>query len=668
MIRVDMAFPKEFVDLYNRFNNTQKGKEFLELSGISRNKLDIATISKDYFKNHTSDVSVDPNANVGQRKSLNTFTSEITKGLMKLDGYFLLWKYLEREFGIEDANKLISDCISGKYYPHDLTKINVPYCVAVSTFNIMIKGRPYGTLRSKPPKRSSSFIAQCIEHLMSMSQEFAGAVAFGDLLVNYSWYINKESHGYFEQLPCVNIGSCFSTSTLPKTKRDDYGREYIELKEEPFDWEKKIENDFQSFIHVTNNNFRIGGDSPFSNISLYCRQTLKNMFEHYRYPDGTSPLDITDTIMKIQNIFMKFMAKKDPITNIPYRFPITTVSLFVDGETREVGDIQFLEDLAENNSEGIFNIFITNDKARIASCCRMINNKTELMKYKGIDSFGNGGLNLGSHRVVTINMVRVARKSKSIEDFKDRLKSAMYGTAKILVSHRKLIKNRIEQNFLMFFKPLKWLDLDTMFFSTIGLNGIYEAVKYLGYDLIENQECAIDVFKFCTEVLNELAGQYQIPFNLEQIPGEGAAINMAKKDRVYFGENESLLYANQFVPLWEDIDLISRAKIDGKLSKYFGGGVISHLNISSKASKQQMINLIKFAASCGLDHFALNACFSKCVNDHVSVTSGNVCQECGESIVEKFTRVVGYLTPVKNWVRERREFEFPKRKFMELKI
>lgn len=650
MIRVDMAFPKEFVDLYNRFNNTQKGKEFLELSGISRNKLDIATISKDYFENHTSDVSVDPNANVGQRKSLNTFTSEITKGLMKLDGYFLLWKYLEKEFGVEDANKLISDCISGKYYPHDLTKINVPYCVAVSTFNIMIKGRPYGTLRSKPPKRSSSFIAQCIEHLMSMSQEFAGAVAFGDLLVNYSWYINKESRGHFEQLPYGNNVSG------------------IEMKPEPFNWEKKVENDFQSFVHVANNNFRIGGDSPFSNISLYCRQTLKNMFEHYRYPDGTSPLDITDTIMKIQNIFMKFMAKKDPTDGVPYRFPITTVSLFVNGETREVGDTQFLEDLAENNSEGIFNIFITNDKARIASCCRMINNKTELMNYKGIDSFGNGGLNLGSHRVVTINMVRIARKSKSIEDFKHKLRNAMYGVGKILVSHRRLIKNRIERNFLMFFKPLKWLDLDTMFFSTIGLNGIYEAVKYLGYDLIENQECVIDVFKFCNEVLNELAGQYQIPFNLEQIPGEGAAINMAKKDRVYFGENENLLYANQFVPLWEDIDLISRAKIDGKLSKYFGGGVISHLNISSKTSKRQMTDLIKFAASCNLDHFALNACFSKCVNGHVSVTNGDVCPECGESVDEKFTRVVGYLTPVKNWVKERREFEFPKRKFMELNI
>lgn len=653
MIRVDMDFPQEFVDLYNRFNSTQKGKEYLELSGISRNKLDIATISKEYFENHTSDISVDPNANVGQRKSLNTFTSEITKGLMKLDGYFLLWKYLRKIFGTEEASDLISGCISGDYYPHDLTKINVPYCVAISTFNIMIQGRPYGTLRSKPPKRASSFIAQCIEHLMSMSQEFAGAVAFGDLLVNYAWYIDKEYGSLLE-----GVISCDYDGPNPsRSHKND-----LEI------LQKKIENDFQSFTHVANNNFRIGGDSPFSNVSLYCRQTLENMFKNYRYPDGTSPLDIINTIMSVQNTFMKFMSKKDPLSEIPYRFPITTVSLFVNSEDREIVDADFLDDLAENNLEGIFNIFITNDKARIASCCRMINNKTDLMKYKGIDTFGNGGLNLGSIRVITINMVRIARKSKDFDDFKEKIKIAMNNTAKILIAHRQLIKDRIDQNFLMFFKPLKWLDLDTMFFSTIGYNGIYESFQHLNYDLIDDQKCAIEIFELCNQVMNDLACQYQIPFNMEQIPAEGAAVNMAKKDNIYFNEDQNLLYSNQFIPLWKDIDLISRAKIDGKLSKYFGGGVITHLNISSKTSKQQMIDLIKFAASCNLDHFALNCCFSKCENKHVSVTNGIICPTCGSDINEKFTRIVGYLTPVNDWVKERREFEFPRRKFGELKI
>jgi ribonucleoside-triphosphate reductase len=495
----------------------------------------------------------------------------------------------------------------------------------------MIMGRPYGNLKSKPPKRATSFIAQSIEHLMTLSQEFAGAVAFGDILVNYAWYIFKE----YEKKDLYSDG----------------------LK-------KKIENDLQSFVHVANNNFRIGGDSPFSNVSLYCRITLNNMFENYYYPDGSQPMDIIDFIMRIQEIFMEFISKKDPLSGVPYRFPVITINLFIDKDNKKVLDSQFLDLVSEYNKEGCFNIFITSDKARIASCCRMINNKTDLMDYKGIDSFGNGGLNIGSHRVVTINMVRLARLSKTIDDFKYRLSIAMDDVVKILMAHRYLIKDRIDQGFLQFFNPHGWLNFDTMFFSTIGVNGIYEACQYLGCDILENQTQLIDILCYMDSEMNKLAGEYQIPINLEQIPGESAAINLAKKDGIFFDDQPHQLYANQFVPLWEtDVNIVDRAIIDGKLSKYFGGGVISHLNIASAATKNQMKDLIMFASSTGLDHFALNPCFSVCEDGHTTITKYDVCPVCGKPIVTKYTRVVGYFTPVNDWVKERREFEFPKRRF-----
>lgn len=221
MIRLDMNFSKEFVDLYNKFNSTNKGKELLELSGISRDKLDVATISKQYFNESVSDISIDPNSNVGQMKNLNTFTSEVTKGLLKLDNYFLLYKYIEKLFGKEEAEDLITKCIDGQYYPHDLTKLSVPYCCAISTSNIMVYGRPYGSLRSKPPKRSTSFINQCIEHVMTSSQEFAGAVALGDLLINYAWYINKESDGLFEKENSIKSNE---ENVLVKFYKDENGK------------------------------------------------------------------------------------------------------------------------------------------------------------------------------------------------------------------------------------------------------------------------------------------------------------------------------------------------------------------------------------------------------------------------------------------------------------
>lgn len=409
-------------------------------------------------------------------------------------------------------------------------------------------------------------------------------------------------------------------------------------------------------------------NSPFSNVSMYCRETIKNMFQHYTYPDGTSPLDIIETIMEMQKIFMRFISKKDPESEMPYRFPIVTANIFIDKDNRVISDRDFLETLAELNSDGVFNIFITSDKARISSCCRLISNKTDLMSFKGIDSFGNGGLNIGSHRVVTINLPRIARKTKNIDTFKIEINKAIEETVKILVAHRTLIKDRIDQNFLQFFKPLKWLDLDTMFFSTVGLIGIYEACKYLNIDILTDQDPVVEILKECNKAITELANKYQIPINLEQIPGEGAAITCAKKDKIYFGDNEYLLYSNQFIPLSMDTDLVTRAKIDGKLSGYFGGGVITHLNLLSKASKQQMLDLISFSVEAGLDHFALNCCFSKCENDHVTLTNGDICLVCGQQIKEKVTRIVGYFTPVENWVKERREYEFKQRKFLNLNI
>ena len=642
MIRLDMDFPKEFVSVYNKFNATSKGKELLRLTGISRDKLDIATISKQFFEGSVTDCSVDANSNVGNLKNLNIFNSETTKGLLKLDGLFLIWKYLNKKFGKDISSELTSKIIDGKYYFHDLTKINCPYCIGISTSPIVYEGRPYGNLKSKPPKRASSYINQCIEHLMTLSQEFAGAIALGDLIVNYSWYINKEFNGALE-----------TNNLKEKVKNKIY---------------KKIENDFQSFTHVANNSFRIGGDSPFSNISLYCKKTLMNMFGNYNYPDGTSPKDIIETIMQIQYILMKFISKKDPISKLPYRFPICTLNLFVDKETKEVYDKEFLDKVSEFNSEGIFNIFITSDKAKIAMCCRLTPNKTDLMKFKGIDSFGNGGLNIGSHRVVTINLPRVARKSKSLDEFIRKVKTSMKDASKILFCHRALIKDRIEQNFLKFFKPLKWFDLDKMFFSTIGMLGIYESFELLSINILDDQK---DVIYFLEEInhkLNKISQEYGFPFNLEQIPAEGSAVTLAKKDKVYFGDNPYTLYSNQFIPLWIDCDLVKRSEIDGKLSSYFGGGVISHLNISSITSKNQMKKLISFATKSGLDHFALNLCFSKCENNHTVITNGDICPKCQSNIVEKVTRVVGFMTPISDWTKERRDFEFPKRKFKDLKF
>lgn len=636
MLRLSVDYDPEFTDLYNKFNASDRRKDFLHLSGISRNDLDFCTMSKEFFTMETPDMSVDPNANIGRNKSFNTYTNEIFKGAMRLNGYYLLWNGLKKEFSLEVANKLTSETITGLYYPHDLTKWTIPYCIGVSTYNMMTQGRPFGDLHSKPPKRTDSYISQVIETTMDLSQNFAGAIAVADLIPNYTWYLCKE---LAEEQGIKDI-----TKSLKTNKK----------------LRKKITNELQRFVHTVNNKFRVGGDSPFTNVSVFDRPTLSRIFNNYYFPDGTSVSDILEEIIEVQYLFMKFMADKDPLTGTPYRFPITTCNIFTNGPEM---DQDFINMVSETNTEGPFNIFITSDNAKIASCCRLINNVSDLMKYKGIDSFGNGGLNIGSHRVCTVNLVRVAKESKDLEDFKLKLSDVIHGAVQILVSHRNALKKKIEAGFLQFFNPLNWFNLDQMFYSTVGLSGFYEALLSLGYNLLEVQDEPIDVLKHINNLIYEFADKYSIPINVEQTPAEGAAVNLAKKDAIYFGENEYQIYANQFIPLWVDVDLWTRGKVDGMFSNYFPGGMMTHLNIGCEATKEQMEQLLSFAIKCGLEHFALNPVYSICSKSHSSFGKSSKCPECGEHIIDHVTRVVGYFTPVSGWAKVRREYEFPKRNF-----
>jgi ribonucleoside-triphosphate reductase len=630
-LSIRMNFDDDFVEFYNSFANNPRGKDYLKLTGIQRDNLDLPHMADSFFGNHIGDISVNPNSSVGDNKNHVTYSHEIVNAWYKLMGFYRLWQQMKEDWGLEEANDLLTKVIIGTFYVHDATKILIPYCFAASTSLLMTEGRPYGPLHSFPPKRLRSFVGQVTEYTMDLSQEFAGAIALGDFLVNVAWFSAKE-------------------------KLDD----------------KQIENELQSYVHVMLNPFRIGGDPVFSNISIFDEPNIKNLFAEYTYPDGTKPTDrkYLNEINRVQRIFLEFMAKKDPTTGLPYRFPITTLNMFV--ENGEVVDEEFLDMVSTINKEGLFNVYITDDKAKLASCCRLQSNITDLMKFKGIDSFGNGGLNVGSHRVVTLNFYRICRRFKGDTNgaFMKYLSDYLDKIAKILRSHRNLLK-KVEAAGFLKFSNLKWINLDQMFFSSVGIIGIWEGFQELGINIMEEEGLtkAQEYFTIIQDKLTKLSNKYKMPINLEQIPGETASTTMARKDRFYFNDDiaEHHLYANQFIPLWEKADLWERAKVDGSLDKYFSGGLISHLNISDKVTKAQMRKLIKFAIECGLSHFALNPIYTRCLKcDSTVLGKHGSCPECNSRKVDHCTRIVGYFTSVSAWNKERREVEFPQRQWEQL--
>jgi anaerobic ribonucleoside-triphosphate reductase len=623
-VKTTQTFSGGFDDLYNQYAATKNGKELLDSEGISRDCLDIGVLSKNYFTKKLSDMSLDQNANANESISPNNYSSEIVKGLSKINGHYLIWHYAKKMFGIERANELIRAIWDGDIYFHDASRPQVPYCFAYSTSLIMTQGRPYGQLKSLPPKRADSFMAQVIETTMDMSQEWAGAIAPADLLVNYAWYAKREE--------------------LSKNA---------------------ILQDCQKFTHVMNNKFRISAESPFTNLSLFDRPNLEKMFEHYHYPDGSS-VDY-EYVQFVQEVFAEWFSKGDPATGNPYRFPVVTINISCD-KNKNILDNNFLEWASKVNlPNGCFNIYV-NDGNKTSSCCRLVND-LERMSFRA-DSFGNGGVNVGSIRVVTANLPRIALRAKGDQEkFFVELNRVLILIKDLLQVHREgLLQKRIDEGFLKFYKPLKWFSLSHMF-STIGVIGIYETNLLMEYDIRsqEGENFTLDVLNHIEDFAKKSSLELKTSFNVEEVPAESVSSKLVQKDRIVFGEDRVPfeLYSNQYIPLIEDVSIPERIKTTGKFMEILSGGGILHLNIKERITDVNVMrDLIVYAVKNGVSHLAINYSFGTCKNGHTTVCGNSTkCSICDGKIVEYVTRTVGYFARVSNWGKVRREYEFPRRVF-----
>lgn len=620
---IKLTFEQGFDQAYNLFETIPGGIELLSLEGISRDKMDIGAMSHRFFQSKISDMTVDTNANSNEYKSPAVYASEISKGVMKAEGYYLLWRYAKKMYGEQTATELLYNIWSGDVKFHDPSgiKIQMPYCWAFSTDMIMQFGNPYGQLHDLPPKNAKSFMEQVKECTHKMSQEFAGATVPSDMLINLAYFAKEE---------------CLS--------------------------DREIRNLFQGFVHSMNKPFR-SGESPFTNVSLFDKYNLEKLFGDKYWPNDEK-VDL-EYVMHVQKIVGEWFSSGDPKTGLPYRFPVMTVNLMVDHD-KQIMDREFLKWVARNNTKkGCFNIYI-NDGAKLATCCRY-SSSFEQMKFRA-DSFGNGGMNIGSHRVVTVNLPRIAHRANVLGDgdFFHLLDTQLEVCYKLLMVHRDgILARRIKQGFLTFFsKPVSWFNINQLF-STIGITGIYEMCEIMGLSILtpEGEEFTTRVLNFIEAKALEFSNRSGYSFNVEEIPGESTCVTLAKADNIAYGMDYAM-YSNQYIPLTADVSIARRATLTGKFMNILSGGGILHQNIKDKMSEMQMQHMIEFHASVGVEHLGVNFGFGICVNGHTSMIGNDgTCAECGAEIQDWITRIIGYFSFVSNWSEARRTLDFVYRKF-----
>lgn len=657
-MNVKMSLIPEFEELWDKFAQDQVLSRYLKIEGISPDDLDIGLQSERFFKEKLADITTDANSNYSENMNPTVYRTHTSNGQMKLLGYHLLWYYAMRRYGREWADMVISMIWKGYFYFHDAhgLRIQMPYCYAFSIDKIVFEGRPYGSSPTTPPKHKKSFLSQVDKLISDLSKQFAGATAPSDLFLWYSWYLEK-----------------WLINDIGIT--DDHWREHKDI------LKIEIEDDMQGLVCLFNEPGRAEGEPPFTNISIYDPIGLRNLFGHITFPDGTKP-DF-ELIMFIQKAFCEWFSHGDPITGFPYRFPVVTINMTTD-KNHNFEDVEFAKWVAHvNRPMANFNLHF-GDRSKIAMCCRYENDLDDMNLSP--DSFGNGGVNIGSHRVVTPNFVRCALESGGDpEKFIEKCDELIDIAGKLLYIHRTdILQKRINETpqYLQFFGKLGWFSLDTMF-STIGLTGVYEVCQYMGYDIMsdEGTEFTLDFMSYLKSKIKELRKEYNCTFNCEEIPGEQACVSLVDKDHIYFYDDikydegkwgadiadafyHCKLYSNQYIPLINEADMITRLDLSGRFMKMISGGGVVHINAEAMIdTDEKMFELIKYIANSGVPHCAVCYKFGKC-DDHPAVIVGQKtrkCPVCGKPITRMRTRVIGYFSDIVNWHPVRQEFDAPYR-------
>ncbi len=348
---IKQSYPDDFVNLMDRLYR-KYGEGIFSIQGIADKHMDIVGFSKSFFaksadRSNVADISVDANANV-KEKNITQYHHEIGKAASRLNGLFLLHKYIKEDSGKIAANRTIEHIVNGQIFLSDSHSVNTPYCYAFSLLPLLFDGMNfYKDLNIKPPKRPESFINVVIQSVAYFSNQIVGACALPDFFPIFDKFLReKYGDGYVSSL-----------------KRAD---------------RKVIENLFQHFIYSINYPFR-GAQSPFTNLSVLDREFLKQLFEGYAFPDG-SGVDIESTYGLSKWFFEYF----DGINceESMFTFPVMTLATSLSPEGDYL-DEEFVDWCAKVNCEkSMANIF-QDQPTSFASCCFHGNEEVDVVFIKG---------------------------------------------------------------------------------------------------------------------------------------------------------------------------------------------------------------------------------------------------------------------------------------------
>ena len=612
--------------------------------------------------NAASSSETDGNANVTMKNVANLegevykTTNRIIQRQRMKDELNILFPEVAKQYETDLDNHII--------YTHDeaSTPVLKQYCMAVSLYPLLTEG--VGNIDGVTPSEPNdlqSFSGQITNLIFLLSSQCKGAVAVGEYFIALNYYVVKEfGDKWYEKLDCeASSPHCL----IKRTVRDN------------------ILKAFKQFVWGVN---QPAGNrsyqSPFTNISYYDHTYFTSLFGEFCYPDGSKPEWIAiDTLQRMFINWFNQIRLKQVLT-----FPVETFAMVHNGD--DIIDLNYKQLCAEMYAKGhSFFTYISDSADSLASCCRLRN---ELAENTFSPTSGLTGVMTGSCNVITLNINRI------VQDW--ALTHTLNGTP--LIKGKKLIGNplrvtviendlknyvtrileRVYKYHIAFKTMLYDLEDKGMFaasnggyihisklYSTIGINGLNEAARFLGMKVSNNPE----YIEFLQLILGTIKEQNKLHsihdrkrpflFNSEVVPAEGLGGKNYKWDKEdgYVVPEDENLYNSYFYNAHDDTSILDKFILHGyQTYQYTDGGSAAHINLEDHLSKEQYLKLIDFAIANGTNYFTFNIPNSKCEDcGKIIKRPIDTCPCCGSHNITQYTRVIGYLRPTKAFGSDRQQ-------------
>jgi ribonucleoside-triphosphate reductase len=443
---------------------------------------------------------------------------------------------------------------------------------------------------------------------------------------------------------------------------------------------KQVKQALQEFVFNINVPTRVGFQTPFTNVTLdvtipeyYANQSvlIGGEMQKETYQDFQQEMDL------FNKAFLEVMAEGDAKGRV-FTFPIPTYNITKEFDW-ENQNLNYLWKMTAKYGVPYFSNFVNSDMnpedAR-SMCCRLRIDNREL-EVRGGGLFGSNPLT-GSIGVVTINMPRIGYLSKTEDEFMMRLEELMILAKESLAMKRKVLEKLTDGSLYPYTKYYlrgvkeRFNEYWKNHFSTVGLVGMNEAcLNLLGKPIgdEEGQEFTKRALDFMRAKLLEFQKETGDNYNLEATPAEGTSYRLARIDHARYPDmifangnghrkgNHPPFYTNSTqLPVDFTDDIFEALDLQEDIQAKYTGGTVFHAYAGERIGDPTSVKLLvrKVCEKYRLPYFTFSPTFSVCPTHGYLAGEQEVCPTCQEAC-EIYSRVVGYLRPVKQWNKGKQE-------------